>query len=87
MANSAKVNSAVARATRTGIQGTPAWALTEGIDAFLVDLSDRQYGIAVVLLTILISFIQNTIENGFGKAILRVPTNEGTPVVGEDHNA
>lgn len=78
MATNVKVNSAVARTVRTGIQGGPAWALVEGIDAFFYDFNDRQFGIAVVLLTMLLAFVQNSIENGIGKALLRTPqpTNE-----------
>lgn len=86
MANTRKVNSAVARTARTAIQGGPAWAIVEGIDAFFYDFNDRQFGIAVILLTMLISFIQNTVENGLGKGLLRLPTDE-TPVIGDSKAA
>lgn len=82
MSNVKTVPSAVARATRTGAQGSLAWAVTEGVDAFIYDMDDRQYGIAVVLLSFLFSFIQNTVENGIGKGIFRLPTAE-TPIVGD----
>lgn len=82
MSNVTTVPSAVARTARTGIQAAPAWAVVEGIDAFFYDLNDRQFGIAVILLTMLFSFIQNTIENGIGKGLFRLPTAE-TPVLGD----
>lgn len=75
------VSEAVARPVRTAVQATPAWAITEGIDAFLWDMSDRQYGIAVILFTMLIGFVQNAIENGIGKAFLRDTRVTDVPAV------
>lgn len=79
------VSETVARPLRTAPQGGIAWAVTEGIDAFFYDFSDRQYGILVVLLTMLVSFIQTTVENGIGKAFLRrVPPTQAPIVDTED---
>lgn len=85
MSNTQKltVSDRVARPLRTAPQGGLAWAITEGIDAFLWDMDDRQYGVLVVLLTMTVSFIQSTVENGLGKAFLRkveTPPVE-TPVI------
>lgn len=78
-----RVSEAVARPLRTAPQGGLAWAITEGVDAFFWNMDERQYGVAIVLLTIIISFIQTTIEDGLGKAILRdVP--DASPVVGDE---
>lgn len=82
-----RISDAVARPLRTGPQAGAAWAVTEGIDAFLVDMNDRQYGILVVLLTMAFSFLQTITENYFGKAFLRKVPDSGTPVVDEDPNA
>lgn len=75
-----RISEAVARPLRTAPQGGAAWALTEGIDAFLWDMNDRQYGILVVLLTMVFSFIQVAIEDGISKAFLRNVTDT-VPVV------
>lgn len=77
------VSEVLARPVRTAVQGTPAWIITEMVDAFLVDLTDRQYGILVLFLTMVFSFVQTAIENKTGKGLLRkVPPTEA-PVV--DH--
>lgn len=76
-----KVSDAVARPTRGVLQGGAGWVVTEGIDAFLWDMNDRQYGIAVIILGALVSFIQNTVENRAGVAILRDLPPKPQPVV------
>lgn len=81
-----RISEAVARPLRTAPQGGAAWAFTEGIDAFIYDMNDRQYGISIVLLTMLFSFIQTAIENGIGKAFLRSVPPYSTPVVDDDHD-
>lgn len=78
------VSETVARPLRTAPQGGLAWAITEGIDAFIVDMNDRQYGILVVLLTIVVSFIQAVVENGIGKALLRTLPDHPQPVTDTD---
>jgi hypothetical protein len=80
------VSWAVAGPTRTLIQAGPSYAFVEAIDAFLYDMSDRQYAALVVLLTMLLGFIQAVVENGLQKAILRkVPPTE-VPVVDDNDN-
>lgn len=78
------VSEVVARPIRGGIQGGAGWVATEGIDAFLWDMNDRQYGIAVVILGIVISFIQNLAENHWGKAFLRDLPDTPQPVVEDE---
>lgn len=76
-----KVSEALARPVRTGLQGTPAWVITEGIDAWVYDMNDRQYGVLVLLLTMLVGWMQTAYENHVGKGLLRqVPPTEA-PVV------
>lgn len=78
------VSESVARAGRTAPQGGLAWAISEGIDAFFYDMSDRQYGVLIVLLTMLFAFIQSAIENGIGRAFLRNVPPTKSPVVDDD---
>jgi hypothetical protein len=66
-----RVSDSVARPIRGAIQGGAGWVGTEFIDAFLWDMNDRQYGIAVIVLGTLFSWIQNLTENRLGMAILR----------------
>ena len=81
------VSQALARPLRTGPQGGLAWAVTEGFDAFIVDMNDRQYGILVVLLTMLFSFLQASLENGLGKAFLRRLDAPRAPLTDSKHRA
>jgi hypothetical protein len=86
MSTTKTVSWAVAGHTRTLIQAGPSYALVEVIDAFLYDMSDRQFAALVVLLTLIIGFVQATVENGLQKAILRkVPPTE-VPVVDDNDN-
>lgn len=78
------VSETIARPLRTAPQGGLAWAVTEGIDAFIVDMNDRQYGILIVLLTMLFSFLQTAVENGIGKALLRTLPDHPQPVTDTD---
>lgn len=78
------VSEATARAGRTAPQGGLAWALTEGVDAFFYDMTDRQYGVLIVLLTIVFAFVQAAIENGIGKALLRNVPPFDAPVADAD---
>lgn len=59
------------RASRTVVQGTVAGALVEFVDAFIFDMSDRQYGAAIVALTMLLSYVQTFIEDKKGAGLLR----------------
>jgi hypothetical protein len=74
------VSNQTARAARTGIQAGPAWVLTEFIDAFLYDLSDRQFGALVALLLIVLSYVQVILENHAGWALFR-SANRVAPTV------
>jgi hypothetical protein len=81
-----KVNEALARPARTGLQAGVAAVIVEFVDSFFYDMDDRQYFAAIGLLTLVLSFIQTLTENKTGKAILRnVPPRE-TPVVDEGRN-
>lgn len=79
-----RVSEAVARPVRTATQGGLSWAVVEGIDAFFWNMDERQYGVAIVLLGILFSFIQTAIEDGLGKAFLRDLPDTGVPVVEDE---
>lgn len=79
-----KVSEAVARPARTLIQSGPGWAVIELIESYeLYDFTDRQYGITLLLLTALASFVQNRLENRRGKGFfLRNVGPKESPVVG-----
>lgn len=78
MSSDTQVSEAIARPVRTLVQAAPAGVITEFIDAFLWDMSDRQYAALVVLLTLVISFGQNAWENSRGKGLFlrNVPPTE-----------
>ena len=78
------VSEAVARPVRTATQGGLAWALVETTDAFIWNMDDRQYGVAIVLLGILFSFIQTAIEDGIGKAFLRDLPPQPQPILEDE---
>lgn len=67
----ARITEVVARPIRTVGQGTIGWVITEVVDAFVWDMDDRQYGIAVIALGGLVSFAQNAWENRIGRGFLR----------------
>lgn len=68
---------AINRPARTAVQAAPAWMVTEFVDAWLYDMSDRQFGALVALLTFLFAYGQVIIENKVGKGLLReVPPND-----------
>lgn len=79
--STAYVSEAVARPVRTAVQATPAWIMTEAIDSFVYDMNDRQYGVLVLLITMLIGFIQTLIESKIGKAFLRRASVTEVPAV------
>jgi hypothetical protein len=66
-----KVSEAFARPARTAIQATPAWIITEFVDAWFYDMNDRQFGVLVLLLTTLFAWGQAAIENAKGAGFLR----------------
>lgn len=64
----ATVSEAVARPVRTAIQSGPGWAIIEIIEAYeFYDFTDRQYGITLLILTVVAGYIQNALENRRGK--------------------
>lgn len=67
---------ALKRPIRTAIQASPAWAITECIDAFLYDMSDRQFGALMGLLLVLFSWIQVLVENKVGAGLFRDVEND-----------
>lgn len=75
-----RISEPKARTVRTAIQASPALAIVEGIDAWYYDMNDRQYGVSVILLTMLFSFLQTTYEDYKGRALLR-ESNVSSPVV------
>jgi hypothetical protein len=54
--------------------------VTEIIDSFFVDLTDRQYGALLAGLTLLFGYLQIVIEDRTGKALLRQPSPPARPV-------
>lgn len=72
---------AVARPVRTATQFVPAAVVVEFIDAFLADLDGRQYAALLALLTVIVGFIQVTIEDRTGKAFLRKVPGPAVDVV------
>lgn len=76
------VSTTLANPVRTGVQGGLAWGVTEFLDAFnIVEMDDRQYGVSLLLLTIVFSFVQNLGENYLGVAFLRRVPEPKQPVV------
>lgn len=67
---------AVARPLRTAIQASPAWVITECIDAFIYDMSDRQFGALMGLLLVLVSWTQVLVENKAGVGLFRDVEND-----------
>lgn len=75
------VSEVFARPARTAIQGGVSTVITEFIDSFLYDMTDKQYFALAALLTLVISAAQALIENRTGKAILRSVPPVEAPVV------
>lgn len=69
---SARVSQSVSRPTRTALQGSVAFGLTELLDSFgIIAMDERQYAAVLLLLTLVLSFIQSATENHFGAGFLR----------------
>jgi len=81
------VSEAIARPARTTVQGGIGLVFAQFVDAWLYDMNDIQFGSLVALLTIVISFVQNVVEDGIGKAILRNVPSKEVPVVDEERGA
>lgn len=80
---STRVTAAAARPARTAIQGVPAFVITEGVDAFLYDMSDKQYAALAGLLLLLFSWGQALTENRLGRGFLRQVPPRTEPVLDE----
>lgn len=81
MTSQVTVSDAVARPIRTAGQLVPAVVLTDVVDSFIYDLSDKQYGVAVAFLTLLVGWGQTVFENYKGKGFLREVPSPQVPVV------
>jgi hypothetical protein len=78
----ATVSEAVARPVRGLGQGGVGWVVVEAIEAFnIYDFTEKQYGLAVVIISALVSFLQNLLENKLGKGLLRKVPPKEVPVV------
>lgn len=66
-----KLSRAAANPARTVVQLVPAYVLTELVDAFWTDLSEKQYGALVGGLLLATSLVQNLVEQAKGKALFR----------------
>lgn len=75
------VSEVVARPIRTAAQATPAWIFTEFVDAWIYDMSERQFAATVLLLTMAFSYGQAAIENAAGRGWLRAVPPKTVPVV------
>ena len=83
MASGARFNAAGASTVRGAVQGGAGWAITEFVDAFhIYSMDERQFVISVIVFGAIFTFIQNTIENSIGKALLKkVPESKTVPLV------
>lgn len=69
--DTAPVSRAIANPTRTAVQMAPSIAVTEFIDAFLVNLNEQQYIALAAVLLLVFGFAQNLYEQFIGKAFLK----------------
>lgn len=71
------MNDTLKRPTRTAVQGGVSYAVVDFVDAFnIITMDDRQFGVSVILLTIVLSWLQVLVENYFMKGFLRTPEDE-----------
>lgn len=77
------VMDAIARPARTAMQATPAWIITEFVDAWFYDMNDRQFSVTVLALTMVFSSLHALIEDRVGKGILRRVPAPPAPVIDE----
>lgn len=71
------MNDTLKRPVRTAIQGGAGYATVEFVNAFhIYNMDERQYAIAVVVLTALYSWLQVMAENYLLKGFLREPEDE-----------
>lgn len=67
MPDKSTVSETVARPVRTAIQMAPAYVFTDFVDAFIHNLSDKQYGALFGVLTIALAWGQTAIEDARGR--------------------
>lgn len=79
--SSVRIGEPTARAFRTATQGGTAWVLTEFADAWLYDMTERQFGALVALLTLLLAWGQALVENHYGKGFLRAIPPKKVPLI------
>lgn len=84
MPNMIQVSQAIARPARTGAQMVPAEIITELIDAFFYNFTDKQYAAVFGALTLVIGWIQVLVENKSGKAFLRTVAVRTAPLTSND---
>lgn len=65
------ISTTIANPIRTGVQLVPAIVITEFIDSFILDFTEKQYAASVGLLLLVTSWIQNGLENLKGRGFLR----------------
>lgn len=78
-AESSTIRPSRARGARTALQGGAGYVVAELIDTFLA-LSDSQLALLAVILTALFSWVQTTVEDYIGKALLREVPEADQPV-------
>lgn len=78
------VSTAIANPIRTGVQLVPSAVITEFIDAFVYDMSEKQYLALAALLLLLVSFVQNTVENHHKRGFLRQVPPTDVPVIDDE---
>lgn len=76
-----RVPEKVARPTRTAVQGTPAFLIVWMIDENFWNMNDQTFGVMVLLLTGLFSFLQTAYEDAKKVGFMReVPPTTVPPV-------
>jgi hypothetical protein len=64
------VRRSVARPARTAMQLVPSAVVTEFVDAFVYNLSDKQYAALAGMLLLIFSYAQNLVEERKQRALL-----------------
>jgi len=81
------LSTTVANPIRTGVQGGVAWGITELLDSFnILPMDERQYAAVLLLLTLVISGIQNGFENAKGIGFLRKVPQLDAPIIDDKPN-
>lgn len=76
------LSTTIANPIRTGVQGGAAWGITEILDSFnILPMDERQYVAVLLLLTLVISAVQNGVENWKGVGFLRKVPQPEAPII------